>query len=321
MAVFTDIEREELDEFLRAYDLGAARAMKGIAEGVENSNFFLLTERGPFILTLFEKRVTADDLPYFIALMRHLAGKNFPCPAPIAARDGAALRRLKNKPAVIVSFLEGEWPRRPTVAQCRAAGAMLARLHNAARDFPMARENDLSLDGWARLITACGTRANDVQRGLAQELAQELDALRAQWPTLATLPQGAIHADFFPDNVFFQNDAACGVIDFYFACRDALAYDLAIAINAWCFEADHDLNVTKAQAMRQGYESLRPLSPAEQNALPILMRGATMRFIASRLYDWLHPVPGALVRPKDPMDYVRRLRFHQMAQSAVYGHG
>ena len=314
MAVYTDVDDEELEAFLEDYDLGQAIACKGIAEGVENSNFLLQTERGVFILTLYEKRVRAEDLPFFVGLMEHLAGAGIPCPTPVKARDGAALRRLAGKPAAVVTFLKGVWPRRPNVGQCGELGEALARLHLAGLDFPMRRANDLSLEGWRRLEAATSARADEVQAGLAGGIAHELAHLSSAWPH--GLPQWVIHADLFPDNVFLLGDRLSGLIDFYFACNDALAYDVAVCLNAWCFEPGGEFNITKARRFVRAYRQTRPLGDEEIAALPTLARGAALRFLLTRLYDWLNQVDGALVRPKDPLEYRVKLRFHQGARSA-----
>ena len=309
MAVYTDVPDEELAAFVAEYDLGAVTAFKGIAEGVENSNFLLRTERGSFILTLYEKRVRAEDLPFFLGLMEHLAARGFSCPTPVKGRDGAALRQLCGRPAAIVTFLDGLWPRRIQPSHCAGVGDALARLHLAGEGFRLRRPNDLSVAGWRRLLDASAPRAHEVRARLADELQAEFAHLESAWPT--DLPQGVIHADLFPDNVFFQGERLTGVIDFYFACDDALAYDVAICLNAWCFEADGSFNVTKARALLTRYEAVRPLSQAEYAALPVLARGSALRFLLTRLYDWLNHPPGAFVKPKDPLEYLHKLRFHQ----------
>ena len=314
MAVYTDVTDSELEEFLKAYDLGRLQALKGIAEGVENSNFLLHTEAGYFILTLYEKRVAEADLPFFIGLMDHLAERGIACPLPVKGRDGAALHRLAGRPAAIISFLEGIWVRRPKAGHCHALGAAMAHMHLAGRDFPIHRANALSLASWRPLFDASRARADTVEAGLADYISAELGDLEAGWPD--QLAEGVIHADLFPDNVFFLNDELSGLIDFYFACNDMLAYDIAICLNAWCFEADNSFNVTKARALMAGYESVRKLARDERDALPVLARGAALRFLLTRLYDWLTVCEGALVTPKDPLEYVRKLRFHQKVTSA-----
>ena len=314
MAVYTDVSDEELQQFLAGYDIGALLAYKGIAEGVENSNFVLHTTAGFFILTLYEKRVAAGDLPFFLNLIEHLAARGLTCPQPVRGRGGEALGRLVNRPAAIFTFLDGMWIRRPNVAHCGAVGDALARLHLAGADFAMTRRNALSIEGWRSLFDAAGGRADTVQNGLSAAIGSELAWLERDWPR--DLPQGVIHADLFPDNVFFLGDRLSGLIDFYFACTDALAYDVAICLNAWCFEPDHSYNLTKGRALLKGYMRARKLNAREIAALPTLCRGAALRFLLTRLVDWLEVPPGALVRPKDPLEYYRKLRFHQTDVSA-----
>jgi homoserine kinase type II len=324
MAVYTEVTDDEVRGFVAEYDIGEVVAYQGIAEGVENSNFLLRTTRGSYILTLYEKRVRGEDLPFFLGLMEHLAKAGIACPTPLHGRDGPALRRLCGRPAAIVSFLEGMWPRRIQPAHCTELGDAMARLHLAARDFPLARANDLSLDGWRGLVEATAPKAHSVQPGLAEELARELAALEKAWPkglpSLGGLPTGVIHADLFPDNVFYLGGKLSGLIDFYFACNDLLAYDLAIGLNAWCFEPDLSFNITKARLMLQAYRRRRPLESGELEALPILARGSALRFLLTRLYDWLFHPPGAFVKRKDPLEYLAKLRFHQrVAGPAAYG--
>ena len=318
MAVYTTVSDDELTAFLSRYDLGEVLAFKGIAEGVENSNFLLQTEHGNHILTLYEKRVAPEDLPYFLALMRHLAAKGVHCPLPIAARDGSALQSLCGRPAAIISFLEGLWPRRIHPSHCRELGEGLARMHLAGADFGMTRPNNLSLAGWRPLLEACGPRSDEVRPELFGELNEELGKLESEWPD--ELPQGVIHADLFPDNVFFRNERLTGFIDFYFACNDAMAYDVAICLNAWCFEPDGSFNITKAQQFLASYRAVRPLDERELIALPLLCRGAALRFLLTRLFDWLNHPPGAFVKPKDPLEYYWKLRFHADCDGpAAYG--
>ena len=309
MAVYTQVADDELAAFLGAYDIGALVSYKGIAEGVENSNYFLQTDRGSFILTLYEKRVDPADLPFFLGLMDHLAAQGIVCPTPIHARDGNALRTLAGRPAAIVSFLQGVSPRRVDIRHCAPLGRALAEMHLAAAAFGAERPNALDLAGWRPLFDRCGPRAHEVQNGLAGEIELELEFLEENWPS--GLPTGVIHADLFPDNVFFLDDRVSGVIDFYFACNDFFAYDLAICINAWCFEKDGSFNVTKARHILNAYRSVRPFSAAELAAIPVLLRGGALRFLLTRLHDWLYHPEGALVTPHNPLEYHRKLRFHQ----------
>ena len=308
MAVYTEVSDEEVDAFIAEYDIGAVLSFKGIAEGVENSNYLLVSERGQYILTLYEKRVAEADLPFFLGLMEHLAGKGIACPLPLHGRDGKALRRLAGRPAAIVTFLEGMWPRRPQPRHCAEVGRALARMHLAGNGFAMARRNSLSVRDWRSLLDRCGDRADEVAPGLADELSQALVRLEAGWPD--DLPVGLIHADLFPDNVFFRGDGLSGLIDFYFACTDFLAYDLAICLNAWCFEPDRQFNVTKARLLLSHYAGERQIGQRELDSLPLLAAGAAIRFLLTRLYDWLNHPTGAYVRPKDPMEYLVKLRFH-----------
>jgi len=318
MAVYTDVPDEELKAFIAEYAIGEVVSCKGIAEGVENSNFLLRTEKATYILTIYEKRVEPADLPFFLALMEHLAAQGIACPTPIHGTDGKALRRLCGKPAAIVSFLEGLWPRRIHPFHCAEVGGALARLHAAVAGFTQSRINTLSLAGWEGLYRACAPRADTVAVGLKDELKGELEELKRLWPS--GLPEGVIHADLFPDNVFFRSEKVSGLIDFYFACTDFFAYDLAICLNAWCFEADGSFNVTKARAMLAQYRAVRPLGPAEIAALPVLARGSALRFLLTRLYDRLNHPEGALVKPKDPLEYLRKLRFHRgITDAKAYG--
>ncbi len=318
MAVYTEVGEAELDAFLADYDIGEAEALKGVAEGVENSNYLLTTTKGQYFLTLYEKRVDPRDLPFFLGLLDHLAARGINCPKPIHGRDGQAIRALAGKPAAVTTFLHGLWPRRIGVQHCGPIGRGLAELHLAGRDFAIKRPNALSVAGWRPLFDGSRAHADEVAPGLARELGAEIDFFEANWPK--DLPGGVIHADLFPDNVFFLHEKLSGLIDFYFACNDSLAYDVAICLNAWCFEPDRSFNATKARAMIQAYDSVRPLNDAERAALPLLARGAALRFLLTRLYDWLHTPATALVKRKDPLEYLAYLRFHRSAASlADYG--
>ena len=318
MAVYTEIPDDELAEFIATYNIGDLWSYKGIAEGVENTNYLVHAAAGPFILTLYEKRVDPDDLPFFLGLMDHLAATGFQCPTPVRDREGRMLREVAGRPAALVTFLEGLWIRRPAREHCAALGQALAQFHLAGQSYAGSRANSLSVSDWRPLMEASGREADSVLTGLAGEMEKELDFLEGHWPQ--DLPQGIIHADLFPDNVFFMGPEISGFIDFYFACRDALAYDVAICLNAWCFEADNAFNVTKARAMLKAYTDVRPLTDDEYEALPVLARGAALRFLLTRVYDWLNTSEEALVKPKDPIEYVRKLRFHaQVTATSEYG--
>lgn len=318
LAVYTDIAEDDLKWFLTEYDAGSLLSYKGIAEGVENSNFLLHTSKEPLILTLYEKRVEKTDLPFFLGLMQHLAARGLSCPLPLPRRDGALLGSLSGRPAALISFLEGMWLRKPEAKHCREVGRALAQMHVAGDGFELKRPNALSIDGWRTLWEKSEARADEVEPGLQHEIRGELDFLAAAWPK--GLPAGVIHADLFPDNVFFLGDQLSGLIDFYFACNDLLAYDVSICLNAWCFEKDGAYNITKGTAMLEGYQSVRPLSGEEIAALPVLSRGSALRFFLTRLYDWLTTPEGAMVTKKDPLEYLRKLRFHrQIGSAAEYG--
>lgn len=314
MAVYTQVSREQVDAFWQGFDLPGVQELIGIAEGTENSNYKVVTADKSYILTLFEKRTDPRELPFFASLMQHLAGRGVSCPLPVASRQGALLGELCGRPAVVTSFLQGASLKSWQPAHCHALGKALAGMHNAAEGFKGERANRLSVAGWRELFAGCA-QADDVRPGLHAQLAQELEVLQAQWPT--DLPRGVIHADLFPDNVFFTGEGVSGLIDFYFACSDFFAYDIAICLNAWCFEDHVSFNITKAQQLLRGYVSVRPLSQPERAALPILCRGAALRFLLTRLYDWLHPKGG---KPRDPLDYFKRLSFHQQVQGiTAYG--
>jgi len=277
MAVYTDVSAEDLTRFLSTYDIGELLSYKGIAEGVENSNFLVHVGAGNFILTLYEKRVAEADLPFFLGLMEHLAARGINCPQPVKNKQGGLLGKVAGRPAAIVTFLDGVWIRRPSATHCAAVGEAVARLHLAGNDFKLKRQNALSMKNWRPLYEHAKARGDSVRQGLCAEIAKELEALEKSWPR--DLPQGVIHADLFPDNVFFLGDKLSGLIDFYFACTDTLAYDVMICLNAWCFESDHSYNVTKGRALLNGYGKVRALSAPERAVLPILARGAAMRFL------------------------------------------
>jgi homoserine kinase type II len=318
MAVYTEVSDEELSSFIAGYGLGELLSFKGIAEGVENTNYIVHATRGPFILTLYEKRVLREDLPFFLGLMEHLAARGVSCPTPVRDLEGRNLNELSGRPAALVTFLEGFWVRRPTPAHCLAAGRALAQLHMGADGFALKRANALGVSGWRPLYEHVADKAAGISPGLDKLIEHELDAIEAGWPK--GLVEGVIHADLFPDNVFFLGEKLSGLIDFYFACNDALAYDIAVCLNAWCFEKDLSFNITKGQALLRGYEEVRLLSRPEREAMPMLARGAALRFLLTRTYDWINTPAEALVNPKNPLEYVRRLRFHQGVRSiSEYG--
>lgn len=303
MAVFTHISEEQLAQYLLQFDIGRLVSFAGIAEGVENTNYKLITGRGPYILTLFEKRTRAEDLPFVIAFMKHLHGKGIPCPDVIAAADEKQIAPLNGKPAIITSFLDGVWPRQVESFHAAAIGAMLGRMHLAAGSFKMQRVNAMSLPAWKKLINSCAGKTD-----LLPFLQKELDYLEKHQPQ--GLPAGAVHADLFRDNVFFTGKKLTGVIDFYFSCTDAFVYDLMLTFNAWCFEPA-GLNKQRAALFMNAYQKERSLTDAEKKSLNFMGRAAALRIVATRLYDLLHPPAGAVVTPKDPLEHVQILKFHQ----------
>jgi homoserine kinase type II len=318
MAVYTEVTDDDLSAFLARYDVGSLVAYKGIAEGVENTNYLVQTTKARFILTLYEKRVAPEDLPFFLGLMEHVAEQGVSCPRPVHARDGTVLSELAGRTAAMVTFLDGFSVKKPRADHCNKLGRALAQFHLAATTFSLQRDNALGEIGWRPLFEKFRPRSDEIVPGLQALIHDELSLLDASWPR--SLPRGVIHADLFPDNVFFLGDQLSGLIDFYFACNDALAYDVAICLNAWCFEQDYSFNLTKGRALLEGYDSIRKFSPAERSAMPILTRGAAVRFLLTRSYDWLNRPVNALVTPHNPFDYVRRLRFHQTVRSiSAYG--
>lgn len=320
MAVYTHITDDALGDFVAKYDIGGVESCTGIAQGIENSNYMLRTGHGNYILTLYEKRVRAEDLPFYLGLMTHLAARGFPCPVPVADRQGGTLQRLAGRPAAIVSFLDGRGADCDDLspARCAAIGAVCARLHRDAADFGLSRPNDLTLPAWRHLFDPLAGDADSLQAGLSDWIGDELSFLEAHWP--AALPAGIVHADLFPDNAFFKGTTLTGVIDFYFACNDFLTWDLAVCLNAWCFDTNGAFLAENAKSLLRGYQDARPLTPAERDMLPVLARGAALRFLLTRLHDWFHTPDDALANRKDPLDLVPLIVFHRsISDSTAYG--
>lgn len=300
------------------YDLGNLLSFAGIAEGVENSNYLLRTDKAHFILTLYERRVAAADLPFFIGLMQHLSNAGLDCPVPVADKNGMILQTLCGRPAAVVTFLDGTSQRHPNVAKCRALGRALAQFHTCSQGFNGVRENALGPKGWGPLLASIDGDLPSMPEAILAEAEQSLTLILEKWPE--DLPKGHIHADMFPNNVLFVGDKLTGIIDFYFACQDIYAYDIAVCLNSWCFDADGSFNITKSGALLQGYEGVRKLSQEEKQALPILNQGAAMRFFLTRLYDWINTPSDALVKPLNPLEFWIRLRFHKRANGPqAYG--
>jgi homoserine kinase type II len=316
MAVYTHLSAEGLDALIGEYDVGELVSAKGIAEGVSNSNWLIETTAGRFILTMYEHRVDVDDLPFFLALLDHLSSKGSPVPRTIHDRTGAPYRMIDGKAGALYEFLPGVSIHTPRPAQARAVGEALAGIHLAAEDFPGQRANTMDLSAWRKLLGDCGERLVEIDGSLPELAARELDFLDANWPS--GLPRSVIHADLFPDNVLMLGNRVSGLIDFYFACTDIMAYDLAVTHAAWCFAADGSYRASIGEALVAGYDSRRPLPDAAWAALPVLARGACMRFLASRAYDWLHTPADALVTRKDPLVFARRLSFYEAEGEKVF---
>ncbi|MBW6523024.1 homoserine kinase [Sphingomonas sp. RHCKR47] len=307
MAVYTHVSAEALSKFLTRYDVGDLVSAKGIAEGVENSNYLVDTTAGRYILTLYERRVAADDLPFFMALLDHLAAKGLPVPPAIPDREGQSIQQLEGRPACLIRFLPGVSLSHPTPAQALAAGEALAQMHRAVGDFALTRPNTMGVDTWRPLFARCGRDLDTIAPGLHDALDHALDHILARWPR-DTLDTCAIHADLFPDNVLMRGDRVSGLIDFYFACTDTRVFDLAITHSAWGFDASGvRYEAAIGDALFAGYERHFPLSPAERDAFPTLAAGACLRFALSRAWDWLNTPADALVTRKDPLAYLRRL--------------
>jgi homoserine kinase type II len=316
MAVYTHLPADALQALIGEYDVGELVSAKGIAEGVSNSNWLVETTAGRFILTMYEHRVDAADLPFFLGLLDHLSSKGSPVPRTIHDRTGAAFRTVDGKAVALIEFLPGVSIDTPRPAQARAVGEALAGIHLAAADFSQERPNTMGLAAWRKLLGDCGGRLGEIDAGLPDLVTRELDFLDAHWPT--GLPRSVIHADLFPDNVLMLGNRVSGLIDFYFACTDIMAYDLAVTHAAWSFGMDNVFRPAIGEALIEGYDARRPLPPEAWEALPVLARGASMRFLASRAYDWLHTPPDALVTRKDPLVFAERLSFYEAQGESVF---
>ncbi|HOO50063.1 MAG TPA: homoserine kinase [Alphaproteobacteria bacterium] len=304
MAVYTRVSNQEISIFISEYPVGSFENAEGILQGIDNSNYKVETDLGRFVLTIFEDRVNRDDLPYYLGFMEHLADQGILCPAPVALHTGGVISEIGGKAAALFPFLDGRGVLDTdiTPALCGELGEFLARMHMSGQSFPKHRHNCMSFDAWELRLKKVSTPA-------ALSYLDTLAQLRNLWPT--DLPKGAVHADLFPDNVFILDEHIHGVIDFYFSCTDFLAYDLAIVLNAWCFDPDHVLNINKAKEFLDGYQSIRALTEHEKSSFQILGQGAALRFLSSRLHDLTFHDPNALVTPKDPAEYIKKLEFHR----------
>ena len=312
MAVYTNLDEDQIKDFLKLYNIGELISFSGITEGIENSNFYIKTSLGNFILTIFEKRVDIKDIPFFIKIMLHLNKNGYYCPKPICDKNKEFLKELRGKPTIIVNFLEGKAKNNITIENCNQVGSSMGLMHLYSKDFKIQRDNSLSFKGWKTLIKNCSTAVpanvlDKLQPDLIKDIQNSFDFFVKFWPH--DLPKGFIHGDLFPDNVFFINDKITGVIDFYFSCTDILTYDLAIAVNAWCFDNKHNFLEKNYQSLLSGYSSKRKLSEDENFFLPLLCQAAALRFLLTRLFDWMHTPIEANVVPKNPEEYIIKHKY------------
>ncbi len=308
MAVYTKLEHQEVRQFLEQYNINNFKDYKGITEGVENTNYLIKTSEQDYILTIYEKRVDENDLPFFIKLLSYLSENKFPCPKPIANKNNEKINRIKNKNAALVTFLNGQSKNKITSEECFEIGKITAQLHEITKKFDINRKNNLSIENWESIFEKTIKQKIDLDESIIKKTKNYLNFLKDKWPK--NLAQGIIHADLFPDNIFFTNNKVSGIIDFYFACNDFFAYEIAICINSLCFDNNSTFNMTKAKNLIDGYTSIRTLSEDEKKYLPILSMGAAMRFFLTRLYDFYHTDNKADVKIKDPFEYLKKIEFH-----------
>ena len=311
MAIYTKLSENNLKEFFLKYNLGKLLNYKGIQEGIENTNYFIQTDKGKFILTVYEKRTEEKDLPFFMGLMRNLFDANFPSPEPIINKNGNYITEISGKKAAVVSFLEGSAKKNLSPDNCHEVGIQAAKLHVITKNLTGKRENSLSVNSWKKIYKNVQKDCSRIHSNLARIIERNLDEIESNWPK--NIPSGIIHADLFPDNIFFKGNNLTGIIDFYFSCYDFYAFEITICLNALCFEGQKEnlsFNVTKAKKFIDGYSTIRKLSEEEKKSLKILCQGAAIRFLLTRVFDYLNLKEGALVKIKDPIEYLKRLEFH-----------
>jgi homoserine kinase type II len=311
MAVYTKLSEKELKEFFLKYNLGKLLNYKGIKQGIENTNYFTETEKGKFILTLYEKRVEEKDLPFFIGLMKNIYDKNFPSPEPIINNNGSYISEILKKKAAIISFIDGNAKKSLSPNECYQVGTYTAKLHRITKNLNIKRENKLSVNSWRGIYNKVKKNCGKIYKNLPEIIEENLNDIEKNWPK--NIPSGIIHADLFPDNIFFKKNKLSGIIDYYFACHDFYAFEIAICLNALCFEGSKEnlsFNVTKAKKFIDGYSNVRKLTHEEKNSLKILCKGAAIRFLLTRVFDYLNLIEGAIVTVKDPIEYLKRLEFH-----------
>tara|TARA_A100000164_G_scaffold152180_2_gene135136 strand:- start:1060 stop:2028 length:969 start_codon:yes stop_codon:yes gene_type:complete len=316
MAVYTKFSQINIEEILSNYNLGKLDMFKGIEEGIENTNYFLSVNGIKFILTVYEKRIKSEDLPFFSNLMSELNKANFKCPVPILNKQNETLTDYKGKKLMIVSFLEGKAKKNLSPSNCKSIGIEVAKMHNITKNFKLKRQNDLSINSWRNLFNSIKDKCTKINKNLPKLIEENLTDVEKNWPK--NLPRGIIHADLFHDNIFFKGNKLSGIIDFYFSCEDFFAFEIAICFNAVCFDGMKDnlsFNVTKAKNFIDGYTSIRELNDQEKNSIKVLSQGAALRFLLTRVFDTLNKVDGAIVKVKDPMEYMKRLEFHKNSKS------
>ena len=316
MAVYTKLNKNDINEILSHYDIGQLEEFKGIEEGIENTNYFLLVNNKKYILTIYEKRVREKDLPFFSDLMTGLYKEDFKCPVPIKNINSKTISTYKNKNLMIVSFLEGKAKNILSPANCKALGEEVARMHGITKKFNIQRQNNLSVGSWRKIFDQVKDKCIDIHKDLPKLIETNLIDVEKNWPK--NLPKGIIHADLFSDNIFFKNDKFNGIIDFYFSCNDFYALEIAICFNALCFDGSKDnlsFNVTKAKNFMDGYSQLRKLNDSEKESVKVLSQGSALRFLLTRVFDTINTVEGAIVKVKDPMEYLIRLEFHKNSKN------
>ena len=316
MAVYTKLDRETIEDILSNYKLGKLDKFQGIEEGIENTNYFLSVEKKKLILTIYEKRVKSEDLPFFSELMTSLNNAGFKCPVPIVNNENKSITNYKDKKLMIVSFLEGKAKKNLSPNNCKSIGVEVAKMHEITKNFKIKRQNDLSVNSWRNLFDSVKDKCSNINKELPKLIEENLNDVENKWPE--NLPKGIIHADLFHDNIFFIQDNLSGIIDFYFSCEDFYAFDIAICFNALCFDGVKEnlsFNVTKAKKFIDGYSSIRRLSDLEKNSIKVLSQGASLRFLLTRVFDSLNTIDGAVVKVKDPIEYLKRLEFHKNSKS------
>ena len=317
MAIYTKLDQEKINIILSNYKLGALKKFVGIKEGIENTNYFIETEKGKFILTIYEKRVKETDLPFFTNLMFELSKNGFMCPKPITNKHNDYISDINNKKFMIVSFLDGKSKSNLSPSECKIVGSQIAKLHKITKNFKFERKNDLSIRSWRSIFSQVKDKCNKIHADFPKLIEANLVSIEKEWPK--NLPAGIIHADLFHDNIFFIQDEFSGLIDFYFSCEDYFAFEIAICFNALCFDGVKEnlsFNVTKAKKFIDGYSSIRNLSNAERDSMKVLSQGASLRFLLTRVFDALNTVQGAMVKVKDPIEYLKRLEFHKNSKGS-----